>query len=139
LPLFSLRRCLAEGGRKRNVGNRSQHSGAGLRTAAKVADADADMAIPAKPTPEASNQTADADKDEDEEEGRNQLLKGRTNMRQIREADNQVEHLRGNTANFNRRHLQARHGHPQVQHVRQRQAETEAGPREENKEEEEAR
>ena len=56
------------------------------------------MAIPAKPTPEASNQTADADKDEDEEEGRNQLLKGRTNMRQIREADNQVDHLCNNTA-----------------------------------------
>jgi hypothetical protein len=97
------------------------------------------MAIPAKPTPEASNQTADADKDEDEEEGRNQLLKGRTNMRQIREADNQVDHLRGNAANFNRRHLQARQGHPQVHQVRQRQAETEARPGEENKEEEEAR
>ena len=97
------------------------------------------MAIPAKPTPEASNQTADADKDEDEEEGRNQLLKGRTNMRQIREADNQVDHLRGNAANFNRRHLQAHQGHPQVHQGRQRQAETEAGPREENKEEEEAR
>jgi hypothetical protein len=52
--------------------------------------------IPAKSTPEASNQTADAE--EDEEEETNILLKGRTNMRQIREADNQVNHLRGNAA-----------------------------------------
>jgi hypothetical protein len=95
--------------------------------------------IPAKPTPEASNQAADADKDEDEEEGRNQLLKGRTNMRQIREGDKQVDHLRSNAAIFNRRHLQARQGHPQVHRMRQRQAETEAGPGEENKAEEEAR
>jgi hypothetical protein len=89
------------------------------------------MAITAKPTLEASNQAADADEDEKGEEGRNQFLKGRTNMRQIREADNQVDHLRGNAANFNRHHLQARQGHLQVRHVRQRQAETEARPGEE--------
>ena len=94
------------------------------------------MAIPAKSTPEANNQTADAD--EDKEEGPNHLLKGRTNMRPIRKADNQVDHLRCNEANFNRRHLQARQEHPQVHRVRQRQAETEARPAEENKEEEEA-
>jgi hypothetical protein len=51
---------------------------------AKVADADTDMAIPAKSTPEASNQAADADEDEDEDEGHSHLLKGRTNMCQIR-------------------------------------------------------
>jgi hypothetical protein len=52
--------------------------------------------IQAKSTPEASNQTADAE--EVEEEETNCLLKGRTNMRQIREADNQVDHLRNNAA-----------------------------------------
>ena len=46
-------------------------------------------AIPAKSTPEANNQTADSE--EVEEEETNILLKGRTNMRQIREADNQVD------------------------------------------------
>jgi hypothetical protein len=51
--------------------------------------------IPAKSTPKASNQTAE----EDEEEETNILLKGRTKMRQIREADNQVDHLCGNAAN----------------------------------------
>ena len=98
------------------------------------------MAIPDKSTPKANNQTADADEDKEEEEGPNHLLKGRTNVRQIRKADNQwqVDHLRGNEANFNRRHLQARQEHPQVHRVRQRQAETEARPGEENKEEEEA-
>ncbi len=45
--------------------------------------------IPAKSTPEASNQTAGAE--EVEEEKTNILLRGRTNMRQIREADNQVD------------------------------------------------
>ena len=54
--------------------------------------------IPAKSTPEASNQTADAEEEEEEEEETNILLKRRTNLRQIREADNQVEHLRGNAA-----------------------------------------
>ncbi len=52
--------------------------------------------IPAKSTPEASNQTADAQ--EVEEEETNIILKGRTNMRQIRETDNQVDHLRSNEA-----------------------------------------
>jgi hypothetical protein len=47
--------------------------------------------IPAKSTPEASNQTADAEDIEEEETSI--LLKGRTNMRQIREADNQVDPL----------------------------------------------
>jgi hypothetical protein len=46
--------------------------------------------------PEASNQTADVE--EVEEEETNILLKGHTNMRQIREADNQVDHLRSNAA-----------------------------------------
>ncbi len=52
--------------------------------------------IPAKSTPEASNHTADAE--EVEEEETNILLKGRANMLQIREADNQVDHLRSNAA-----------------------------------------
>jgi hypothetical protein len=52
--------------------------------------------IPAKSTPEASNQTADAE--EVKEEETSILLKGRTNMRQIREADDQVDHLRSNAA-----------------------------------------
>jgi hypothetical protein len=52
--------------------------------------------IPAKSTLEASNQTADAE--EVEEEETNILLKERTNMRRIREADNQVDHLRSNAA-----------------------------------------
>ncbi len=52
--------------------------------------------ILAKSTPEASNQTADAE--EVKEEETNILLKGHTNMRQIREADNQVDHLRSNAA-----------------------------------------
>ncbi len=52
--------------------------------------------IPAKSTQEASNQTADAK--EVEEEETNIRPKGRTNMRQIREADNQVDHLRSNAA-----------------------------------------
>jgi hypothetical protein len=52
--------------------------------------------IQAKSTPEASNQTADAE--EVEEEETSILLKGRTNMRQICEADNQVNHLRSNAA-----------------------------------------
>jgi hypothetical protein len=50
----------------------------------------------AKSTPEASNQTADAE--EVEEEETDILLKGHTNMRQFREADNQVDHLRSNAA-----------------------------------------
>jgi hypothetical protein len=52
--------------------------------------------IPAKSSLEASNQTADAE--EVEEEETTILLKGRTNMRRIREADNQVDHLRSNAA-----------------------------------------
>ncbi len=54
--------------------------------------------IPANSTPEASNQTGDAE--EVEEEETNILIKGRTNMCQIREADNQVDvdHLRSNAA-----------------------------------------
>ena len=95
------------------------------------------MALPAKSTPEANNQAAD--EDEEEEEELSHLLKGRTNARQIREAGNKVGHLRGSAANFNRRPLQARQEHPQVHRVRQRQAETEARPGEENKEEREAR
>ncbi len=50
----------------------------------------------AKSTPEASNQIADAE--EVEEEEANILLKGRTNMRHIREADNHVDHFRSNAA-----------------------------------------
>jgi hypothetical protein len=46
--------------------------------------------IQAKSTPEASNQTADAEVVEEEETN---------NMRQIREADNQVDYLRSNAAN----------------------------------------
>jgi hypothetical protein len=52
--------------------------------------------IPAKSTQEASNQTADAE--EVDEEETNILLKGRTNMLRILEADNQVDHLRSNAA-----------------------------------------
>ncbi len=52
--------------------------------------------IRAKSSLEASNRTADAE--EVEEEETNILLKGHTNMRQIREAENQVDHLRSNAA-----------------------------------------
>ena len=48
--------------------------------------------IQAKSTLEARNQTADVEEVEEEEP--NILLKGRTNMSQTREADNQVNHLR---------------------------------------------
>ncbi len=48
-------------------------------------------AIPAKSALEVSNQTAEVEEVEDEET--NILLKGRTNMHQIREADSQVDHL----------------------------------------------
>ena len=60
-------------------------------------------------------------------------------MRQIREADNQVDHIRGNAANFNRRHLRAPQEHPQVHRARQHHAENEERPGERSKEEEKAR
>ena len=107
-----------------------------LRTAAK----DADMAIQAKSTPATShNRVADEDEDEDEEVKR--LLKRLANLRQIREADNQVDHLRSNAAfsNHHRRHQEphAHQEHPQIHRAgRKPQAETEEG---EGSEEEKAR
>ena len=99
------------------------------------------MAIQDKSTPATSHsQVADEDKDEDEEV--RYLLKGLTNLRQIREADNQVDHLRSNAACSNRRRRQPQEPHahqeyPQIHHAGHKpQAEIEEG---EGNEEEKAR
>ena len=99
------------------------------------------MAIQAKSTP-ATSHSQIADEDEDEDEEVRHLLKGLANLRQIREADNQVDHLRSNAAFSNRRHrhrheTHAHQKHPQIHRAgRKPQAEIEEG---EGNEEEKAR